>query len=62
LPMAKYMEPALTTVHLPAKKLAIEACELLIRLMNGEKLDCKRLILDVDLVIRDSCGSGGKIN
>jgi DNA-binding LacI/PurR family transcriptional regulator len=61
LPMAKYMEPALTTVHLPAKQLAIEACELLIRLMNGEKLDCKRLILDVDLVIRDSCGSGGKI-
>jgi LacI family transcriptional regulator, galactose operon repressor len=61
LPMARFMEPALTTVHLPIKRLASEACELLIKLMNGENLNCSNIILDVDLVIRDSCGSGDKV-
>lgn len=59
LPLAKYMEPPLTTIQLPVSQLASKACELLIRLMNGDQPEKHEFLLDVELVIRSSCGSNG---
>lgn len=58
LPVAKYMEPPLTTIRLPTAQLAGRACDLLIRLMNEEEPVNGRVILDVELIIRASSGQG----
>jgi LacI family transcriptional regulator, galactose operon repressor len=57
LPFAKYMNPPLTTVHLPAVELAREACKQLICQLQGEQICCQQIILDSQLVIRQSCGA-----
>jgi LacI family transcriptional regulator len=68
LPSAQFTEPPLTTVHLPAIELARQASEMLIRVLEGDKSDCEHVLLDTDLVVRQSCGASsngnslGKIN
>lgn len=57
LPFAKYMNPPLTTVHLPAVELARQASNLLICLLQGEQACSRQTILDTHLVIRRSCGA-----
>jgi LacI family transcriptional regulator len=57
LPFAQYMDPPLTTVHLPAVELARQACHLLICLLQGEQTCCQQIILDSQLVVRKSCGA-----
>ena len=57
LAFAQYMNPPLTTVHLPAVELARQACHLLICLLQGEQACCQQIILDTRLVIRQSCGT-----
>ena len=57
LPFAQYMNPPLTTVHLPAVELARQACNLLICLLQGEQTCRQQIILDTHLVIRQSCGA-----
>ena len=55
LPMADYIQPALTTVHqdtLAAGKLLVEN---LIRMLHGEEIE--PAVIPVSLVIRESCGS-----
>jgi LacI family transcriptional regulator len=59
LPVAKYMDPPLTTIHLPVIELASNACELLIQLMNGEHPQVQDHVLDVQLVVRSSSGLNG---
>ena len=57
LPFAKYMNPPLTTVHLPAVELARQACNLLICQLQGEQACRQQIILDSQLIIRQSCGA-----
>jgi LacI family transcriptional regulator len=57
LPFAQYMNPPLTTVHLPAVELARQACDLLICMLQGERPCCQRVILETHLVIRGSSGT-----
>jgi LacI family transcriptional regulator len=57
LPFAQYMNPPLTTVHLPAVDLARQSCNLLICLLQGEQPCNQQTILDTRLVIRGSCGA-----
>jgi len=59
LPIARHLDPPLTTVRVPAINLAREACEILIRQLDGEQPVNRRLLLDTELVIRSSCGSNG---
>ena len=59
LPIARYVDPPLTTVHVPGSKLARKACNLLIQLLGGDEPEQKQFILDTHMVIRDSCGSNG---
>jgi LacI family transcriptional regulator len=55
IPWAKYSDPPLTTVRLPAQKLAFEACLLLMGLMKGSEPEGRNLVLDTELVVRKSC-------
>ncbi len=57
VPLSRFVEPYLTTVHLPAYELAKTGCETLIRLINGNPPEKKRILLDTHLVIRESCGT-----
>lgn len=53
--VSAYIEPALTTVRVPAYKMGSMAAELLISKLKERKEGRQHLILDTDLVIRDSC-------
>jgi LacI family repressor for deo operon, udp, cdd, tsx, nupC, and nupG len=55
IPWAKYSDPPLTTIRLPAQKLASEACLLLLDLMKGSEPEERNLVLDTELVVRKSC-------
>lgn len=55
IPWAEYSDPPLTTVRLPAQKLASEACLLLLDLMKGSEPEERNLVLDTELVVRKSC-------
>ena len=55
IPWAKYSDPPLTTVRLPAQELASEACLMLLDLMQGSEPKGPHLILGTELVVRKSC-------
>jgi LacI family transcriptional regulator len=55
IPWAQYSDPPLTTIRLPAQKLASEACLLLLDLMKGSEPEERNLVLDTELVVRNSC-------
>jgi LacI family transcriptional regulator len=57
LPTARYMDPPLTTVHLPVADLARQASEAMIGVLNGDPSECRSIVLDTHLVVRQSCGS-----
>lgn len=57
LPFAQYVDPSFTTIHLPTIDLARRATELLIKLLEGEQPDSSHILLETDLVIRESCGA-----
>jgi LacI family transcriptional regulator len=55
IPWSQYSDPPLTTVRLPAQKLASSACLLLLDLLKGVEPKTRDLTLDTELVIRQSC-------
>lgn len=56
IPWAKYSDPPLTTVQLPAESIAQSACTLLLNLINDGDMDKQhQIILDTELIIRKSC-------
>ena len=57
LPISYYTDPPLTTVHLPAVKLARQASQLLIKMLKGQAIQQRKIILDTHLVVRMSCGA-----
>lgn len=56
IPLARYVDPPLTTIRLPAFALGFAAGDLLIRLIQGEKVRSPEVLLDTELVVRRSCG------
>jgi len=52
LAVSKYISPSLTTVDMPKYKLGKKAMELLIKKIDGEKID--NILLPTELIIRDS--------
>ncbi len=50
-------EPSLTTIRQPQYQMGREAMLKLLKLMNGEPLEASQVILDFELVVRDSCGA-----
>ncbi|MBN2550204.1 MAG: LacI family DNA-binding transcriptional regulator [Anaerolineales bacterium] len=57
IPLDEYVDPPLTTIHLPAFGLGWGAAEMLIRLISGEEIRTRQVYLDTELVVRDSCGA-----
>jgi LacI family transcriptional regulator len=56
-PAAELVEPPLTMVSVPAREIGIRAMRTLFGLISGKKPRPLRTVLDVELVLRDSCGS-----
>ncbi|HOG48501.1 MAG TPA: LacI family DNA-binding transcriptional regulator [Anaerolineae bacterium] len=57
LPLASIMEPGLTTVRQPIERLGAMAAEVLLDLVEGRVEGPQHVILPVQLVVRQSCGS-----
>ncbi len=54
---ARFITPALTTVHVPTFGLGWSAGELLIRIIEGDQPHQIHVELDTELVVRESCGA-----
>jgi LacI family transcriptional regulator len=59
IPMSVYINPPLTTVHLPAYGIGWAAADLLIRLIDQEETFETNVLLETEFVIRESCGASG---
>ncbi len=57
IPMAEFIDPPLTTVRIPATGLGWGAADLLIRLIDAEGVRSPQLLLDTELIVRESCGT-----
>jgi DNA-binding LacI/PurR family transcriptional regulator len=57
VPYARFMNPPLTTINVPAQNMAELACETLISLIASGDLSPRRLVLPTELVVRESCGA-----
>jgi LacI family transcriptional regulator len=55
--MARYVNPHLTTVHLPAFELGHAAAQLLLDWMDEGEMPPSQVLLPTQLVIRQSCGA-----
>jgi LacI family repressor for deo operon, udp, cdd, tsx, nupC, and nupG len=52
---SKYIDPPLTTIRLPAQALGNQACTMLLKILSGQIIEEKNLVLPTELVIRSSC-------
>ena len=57
VPLAEYLVPPLTTVHVPLAETGEQAVDLLLRRIRGDPPQAGPLRLPVSLVIRGSCGA-----
>lgn len=57
IPVARFTTPALSTVRVPAEALGRRCGELVIRQLNGERIEPRTVILPPRFIIRDSCGA-----
>lgn len=57
VPMARFVDPPLTTVHLPADELALHSNNMLMKLIDGETLKENQVLLDTHIVVRESSGT-----
>ena len=57
VPFARYVDPPLTTVHLPAVELAHKSSEILFQLIRKESPVNCNILLDTHLVVRRSSGA-----
>lgn len=55
---ARFITPALTTVHVPTFALGWSAAELLVQLIEQRPSAERHVLLDTELVIRESCAAG----
>ncbi len=60
VPVARYVDPSLTTIQLPVVDLARRASEMVVGLIRGEKSLHAQVLLDAKLVVRESCCSAIK--
>lgn len=62
VPVSRFIEPSLTTVRLPILDLARHACQMVVGLIGGEKLEQRQVLLEASLIVRKSCGADRKHN
>jgi LacI family transcriptional regulator len=54
IPLAEYAHPPLTTVHQPIYRIGTMVCQMLIKVIRGEELADRQIILQPSLVVRQS--------
>ncbi len=54
LPLARFTEPPLTTVHQPVEAIGAQTARELLALMTGTATETRRMVLETELVIRES--------
>jgi len=59
IPLARHFDPPLTTVHLPARALGEAAGRAIIERLSGQP-GTSRLLLDTELIVRDSTAAPGR--
>jgi LacI family transcriptional regulator len=57
IPLAEHSHPPLTTMRQPIYEIGQRICEMVIRLLQGETLEERHVILEPQLVVRKSCGA-----
>lgn len=57
---AEFFYPSITTISQPRYEMGAEGMRLLTRLMNKEEVDDKNIILDFELIERESCKEANK--
>ncbi len=62
VPLATLTKIQLTTIRQPILKFGVKAVELLIDVIENGKKPARRIIMDTELVIRDSCGAKNRLN
>jgi LacI family transcriptional regulator len=58
IPPAEHSHPSLTTVRQPIFAIGCRICDMLIRLIRGEELAERHVLLQPELVVRESSGAG----
>ena len=60
IPLAAAMNPPLTTIRQPVDEIVAHAVELLLEQIESRDitLDRRRVVLNTQLIVRESCGSG----
>lgn len=58
IPLAEHSHPPLTTVHQPIYDIGRQICNMLIRLLQGEELTERHVLLQPKLIVRESSGAG----
>ncbi|MEA3440652.1 MAG: LacI family DNA-binding transcriptional regulator [Chloroflexota bacterium] len=54
--LAEYVHPSLTTVHQPAHHFGTVVCQMLVKLIRGEVIEEKQIIIKPELIVRQSTG------
>lgn len=60
-PLARLITPALTTVRLPIQELGRRAAELLVSRLSGEEIAPGPVVVETELVVRESTGMKGAV-
>ena len=58
IPLAEHSHPPLTTVRQPIYDIGRQICDMLIRLIQGEKVAERHVLLQPELIVRESSGAG----
>ena len=62
LPIATLPTPQLTTIHQPVYQFGVKAVEILIDLIENGISPARRVIMNTELIIRESCGASRRKN
>jgi DNA-binding LacI/PurR family transcriptional regulator len=57
VPLARYVDPPLTTVHLPADELGRQAGQMIVDLIQDGEVAVRHILLETELIVRASCGA-----
>jgi DNA-binding LacI/PurR family transcriptional regulator len=58
---SRFHVPSLTTIGQPLKETAENLVSLLLKRLSGESVEIRRIVLEPELIIRESCGATGGI-
>ena len=56
IPLARHLNPPLTTVRQPIQQMGATACDALYSMIDGKRPDQRQLTLPVEVMLRASCG------